>query len=641
MTVTKLPEKLFKLTQVLFSYKMVESSDIQNLQDIANVLRLQALKMTDASKSGHPTSSASIAEIISVLFFDKSGMHFNPHEPRSPANDKLVLSKGHACPIYYAAWAETGHVDKSELLNLRKLESDLEGHPTPRLDFVDFATGSLGQGLANACGMAYSSKYFDNNPNRHYVIVGDGEIAEGSNWEALNFAGFYKLDNLVVILDLNRLGQSDFTAFQHNSTLFKNRIEAFGLKVKEINGHDISEIIQAFNEAKLHKGTPYCIIASTLKGKGFINIEDKINFHGKAIERQDVIDHIESQIVNKTPIVKVTLPENTFNYKVSAINRNYKIATSYKKGDKVATRQAFGYALKKLGDIDGEDSIVIGLDGDVKNSTYSEYLYKAHPNKFINCYIAEQLMIGVATAVGKSNKIPFTATFSTFYTRAADQIRMGAVSQENVKYVGTHSGCHIGEDGPSQMGLEDIALFRAIPGMVVFVPSDPIASEKSVEIAANHKGSVFIRTERNAHDLLYENDEVFEIGKLKVIQKSENDLLSIVSFGATLFEAIEAAKILKTEGINVRIIDIFTIKPIDKDGLIQNAKETNNTVYVLEDHYLEGGLGEAVFAALALTGAKVHHTGVTSVPRSAKPHELLKLYELDAASIVKKVKSIA
>lgn len=619
---------------------MVESSNIQNLQDIANILRIDSLKMTDASRSGHPTSSASIAEIISVLFFDKSGLHFNPKDPKSPANDKLVLSKGHACPIYYAAWAKAGTFDESELLNLRKLNSDLEGHPTPRLNFVDFATGSLGQGLANAAGMAYSSKYFDHNPNKHFVIVGDGEIAEGSNWEALNFAGFYKLDNLIVILDLNRLGQSDFTAFQHDSTLFKNRIEAFGLKVKEIDGHNISQIIEAFNEAKSNVGTPYCIIASTLKGKGFYEIEDKLNFHGKPIEKQSVIDFVDSKIVNKTPQFTVTLPENTFNYKVSSLNRNYKISTNYKKTDLVATRQAFGYALKKLGEIDGEESIVIGIDGDVKNSTYSEMLYKTYPNKFINCYIAEQLMVGVATAVGKSNKIPFIATFSTFYTRAADQIRMGAVSQENVKYVGTHSGCHIGEDGPSQMGLEDIALFRAIPGMIVLAPSDPISAEKSIEIAANHKGSVFIRTERNAHPLLYENDETFEIGKLKVIEKSEKDSLTIVSFGVTLFEAIEASKVLKSEGINVRIIDIFSIKPIDKEGLIQNAKETNNTVYVIEDHYLEGGLGEAVFSALALTGAKVHHSGVTSVPRSGKPAELLKLYELDSASIVKKVKSI-
>ena len=344
----------------------------------------------------------------------------------------------------------------------------------------------------------------------HYCIVGDGESAEGSIWEAANFAGFYKLDNLIAIFDINRLGQSDHTALQHEVGQFSDRLIAFGFRTFVVDGHNLKELLEVFAEARIHTGTPIAIVAKTFKGKGFTNIEDKLNWHGKPLDGNDIINQLEKELVNKTPDFKVTNPTNNFKFNQIASDQKYKLTLNYEKGQKFSSRQGFGFALKRLGELDGNDKIIIvGVDADVKNSTFSEMLYKAYPNKFINCYIAEQLMVSVAQGVCKTNKIPFTATFGTFYTRAADQIRMGAISQDNVKYVGTHSGIHIGEDGPSQMGLEDIALFRANPNMCVLLPSDVVSAERAIEVAANHQGSVYIRTERNTHDVLYSNDEVF------------------------------------------------------------------------------------------------------------------------------------
>lgn len=620
----------------------MENNYNEHLSNMADILRIHSLKMTDTSKSGHPTSCASIAELISVMFFHESGMHFDPKNPRNPANDRFVISKGHASPIYYAAWAEAGNFPKEDLLTLRKFGSDYEGHPTPRLSFCDFATGSLGQGLANSCGCAYSSKYMDSNPNKHFCIIGDGESAEGSIWEAVSFAGLYKLDNLCAIFDINRLGQSDHTAFEYHVEYFKQRLESFGWCTVIIDGHNIEEIISAYTLFRNTKDKPFAIVAKTVKGKGFSEqVEDIVTWHGKPIEKPSVIEALEKKLTIKNPQVKVTLPEKAFSFSHKAYENKYSIQLNYKQDEKVSTRQAFGNALLKLAEIDGKgNNIVIGIDGDVKNSTYSEKLWKAYPEKFINCYIAEQLMVGTATGTCKTNKIPFIATFSTFYTRAADQIRMGAISQDNVKYVGTHSGVHIGEDGPSQMGLEDIALFRAIPNMTVLLPSDGVSSERAVEIAANHIGSVFIRTGRNAHPIIYPLDEKFEIGKLKVLKQSNEDKLTVISYGATLFEVLAAQAQLEKEGIHIRVIDIFSVKPIDQQGLIENISKTNNLAFVVEDHYQQGAVGEAVMSAMALTGAKIHHRFVDKIPRSGKPHELYEWYRLDAKSLAEDIKEM-
>jgi transketolase len=619
---------------------MVDKNSTQNLQDVANILRIHSLKMTDESNSGHPTSCASMAELISVLFFHPSGMHFNPKDPRNPANDVFVLSKGHASPIYYAAWAEAGTFPKEDLLNLRKVTSDLEGHPTPRLNFCDFATGSLGQGLANTVGCAYSSKYFDSNPNKYFCIIGDGEAAEGSIWEAANFAGIYKLDNLIAILDCNRLGQSDVTAFAHETSVYESRFKSFGFNVIVVDGHNIQEIIDAYTTARNHTGTPTCIVAKTFKGKGFEGIEDKLNFHGKPMKSKVLIENLEKILVNKNPEFTVTLPTNKFTYDGCSKEQRYNLSLNYENNKKYSTREGFGFAFKKLGELDGKRTYVVGLDGDVKNSTFTEPFYKEFPHKFVNCFIAEQLMVSVSAGVGKRNKIPFCSTFSTFFTRAFDQIRMGAISQDNVKYIGTHSGCHIGEDGPSQMGLEDLALFRSVPGMVVLAPTDVVSAERATQIAANHYGSVFVRLGRNTHDILYKTDEVFEIGKSKVLLKSDSDVISVISYGPPIYESLKAAEVLKKDGINVRIIDLFSIKPIDVEGLSKNISETNNTAFVIEDHYYEGGAGEAVCSNLSEFGFKIHRHAVDRVPRSGKPEELYDLFGLSAEKIVDHLRKI-
>eukprot|EP00340_Litonotus_pictus_P011922 CAMPEP_0170536168 /NCGR_PEP_ID=MMETSP0209-20121228/102002_1 /TAXON_ID=665100 ORGANISM="Litonotus pictus, Strain P1" /NCGR_SAMPLE_ID=MMETSP0209 /ASSEMBLY_ACC=CAM_ASM_000301 /LENGTH=632 /DNA_ID=CAMNT_0010837507 /DNA_START=68 /DNA_END=1967 /DNA_ORIENTATION=+ len=629
--------------------------------------------MTDKSGSGHPTSCASMAELMSVLFFHPSGMHFLPKEPRNPANDVFVLSKGHSSPIYYAAWAEAGNFSTDRLFDLRKITSDLEGHPTPRLDFCDFATGSLGQGLANTVGCAYSSKFFDNNPidfcdfatgslgqglantvgcaysskffdnnpNKYFCLLGDGECAEGSVWEAAHLAGFYKLDNVIAVVDCNRLGQSDVTSLSHETEIYKQRFSSFGFKTIVIDGHDLEQVVKAFTEARNHTGSPVCIVAQTIKGKGFIgDIEDKLNFHGKPMKSSALIENLEKKLVNKTPNFTVTHPTNTFKYPHCSKEQKYDISISYEK-DKISTREAFGMAFKKLGHQDGKDkTIVVGLDGDVKNSTFLEPFYKDFPNKFINCYIAEQLLVGAAAGTCKRNKIPFCGTFATFFTRAFDQIRMGAISQDNVKYVGSHSGVHIGEDGPSQMGLEDLALFRSVPGMVVLTPSDGVSAERATELAANHKGSVFIRTGRNAHPILYDTKEKFEVGKSKVLKKGDNDIITVISYGATLFESLDAYEALKKEGINIRVVDLFCVKPIDVEGLRENISQTGNLGFVVEDHYYEGGAGEAVKSALSVFGFKIHHQAVSGVPRSGKANELYDLFGLSSQHLVSHIKKI-
>jgi transketolase len=383
-------------------------------------------------------------------------MHYHPKDPHNAANDKFILSKGHAAPIYYAAWAEAGNFPIEDLKNLRKITSDLEGHPTPRLEFVDVATGSLGQGLGFSCGSAYSSKVIDKIANRYYCILGDGECAEGSVWEAAAFGSYYKLDNLVAIVDVNRLGQSMPTTLEHHTEVYASRFAGFGWHTIEIDGHNVSEIINALDEARKIMNKPVAIIAKTFKGKYFMEeIENKMNWHGKALKHQDVIAHVKSLI--KNPDIKIEPKKPEFEYKwkedISAKSHTYKFTPSYDHSKPMSTREAYGLSLKKLGEQDDGDHIV-ALDADVKNSTFSEIYEKAYPNKFINCFIAEQNMISVALGVNKRNKIPFISTFGAFFSRAYDQIRMAAISFANVKFYGSHSGVHIGQDGPSQMGLE-------------------------------------------------------------------------------------------------------------------------------------------------------------------------------------------
>ncbi|CAG0919697.1 unnamed protein product [Notodromas monacha] len=623
-----------------------DSKTIESLQNLAHRLRILSIDATNKSNSGHPTSCCSMAEIVSVLFFNE--MRYKLTAPKDPANDRFILSKGHAAPILYAAWAEAGLFPVSDLDNLRKLDSDLEGHPTPRLNFVDVATGSLGQGLGVAAGMAYVGKYLDSADYRTYCLIGDGEAAEGSIWEALNFASYYQLDNLVAIFDVNRLGQSDPTSLGHDMNTYKNRLESFGFHALVVDGHNIQELLDALAEAKKTSGKPTAILAfckfpfinsKTFKGKYIPGIEDLEGWHGKplgsngpaAIEAiQKLITDLDVKPVPAAPTESNLVPVDASSIKLSD-------PPAYTKGDKVATRVAYGTALVKL-----NSDRVIALDCDVKNSTNSEKLRKIDKLRHIECFIAEQNMVGVGIGVGcRHRAIPFCSTFATFFTRAFDQIRMGAISQSNLKFVGSHAGVSIGEDGPSQMGLEDLAMFRTVPNCTVFYPSDAVSTERAVEIAARLPDMCFIRTSRPNSTVIYDNDESFEVGKAKVVKKSDDDKVLVIGACVTLEEALTASKQLAEEGVNIRIMDPFTIKPIDREGIIANAQECGGKIITVEDHYPEGGLGEAVLSAVAeCPGIIVKKLAVPRIPRSGPPTALLDMFGISAKSIVEAVKSL-
>lgn len=617
-------------------YHKPEAKVIQELRDLAHKLRIDSINATNASNSGHPTSCASIAEIMSILFFHV--MRYDLKNPRDPSHDRLILSKGHAAPVLYAAWAEAGLFPVSDLLNLRKVDSDLEGHPTPRLNFIDVGTGSLGQGLSIACGMSYVGKYYDKASYRTYCIIGDGESAEGSIWEAMNFASYYNLDNLCAIFDVNRLGQSEPALLQHRIDVYRKRAESFGFHAIVVDGHDVEELCKAFHEASVTKGKPTAIVAKTFKGKYFPDIEDLVEWHGKPLgaQAESVIQHLKTMIrnPNKT-ILQHPAPEAPL--APALPQKRVKLSTppAYKKGEKVATRLAYGTALAKIAT---DNDRVIGLDGDTKNSTFSDKIKKSFPDRYIECFIAEQNLVGVAIgAACRDRTIPFVSTFATFFTRAFDQIRMGAISQTNVNFVGSHCGVSIGEDGPSQMALEDIAMFRAVPGSTIFYPSDAVSAERAVEIAANTKGICFIRTSRPNTAILYDNDEPFAVGQGKVLRSSNNDKLLIIGAGVTLYEALDAAAELQSKyNINARVIDPFTVKPLDIELIISNAGQCGGKILTVEDHYPEGGLGEAVMSVVAEhSNITVKKLAVNAMPRSGPPNVLLDMFGISAKNIVK------
>lgn len=469
---------------------------------------------------------------------------------------------------------------------------------------------------------------------RTYVIVGDGESAEGSVWESLHFAGHYKLDNLCVIFDVNRLGQSEPTSLQHQMETYRKRLDAFGFNAIVVDGHDVEELSRGFFEAQQTKGRPTAIIAKTFKGKFFPNIEDLENWHGKPLGDQAdaVIKHLQELIKNKG---QLSLGPSTPVDNAPAVSiANVKLASppAYKMGEEVATRLAYGTALAKIA---MNNARVIALDGDTKNSTYSDKLKKAFPERYVECFIAEQNLVGVAIgAACRDRTIAFVSTFATFFTRAFDQIRMGAISQTNVNFVGSHCGVSIGEDGPSQMGLEDIALFRTIPGATVFYPSDAVSTERAVELAANTKGVCFIRTSRPNTAVIYGNDDVFVAGKARVVKQSAKDQVLLIGAGITLYEALNAAAELEKSGVHARVLDPFTIKPLDAEAIISNAQQCGGRIVVVEDHYREGGLGEAVLSAVAeQRNIVVKHLFVPTVPRSGPPTVLIDMFGISARHV--------
>lgn len=607
------------------------------LSNKATHLRIESVKATSEAGSGHPSSCCSAADILAVLFF--SVMRYDPKNPKAPNSDRFVLSKGHAAPLLYAAWAEAGLFPKSELLKLRTLGSDLEGHPTPRLPFVDMATGSLGQGLPAGVGLAFNAKSIDKTDYRTYVLMGDGESVEGSVWEAAEVARHAELDNLCAIVDVNRLGQSDPTMLQHDMDAYRARWAGFGWNAIVVDGHDIAAVLAAFEEASRTKGRPTVLLAKTFKGRGISFIENHPEWHGKPLkkgeETQKALDELARQLKSVSVEPQIKAPTAI---KATAPTKGSMAPVPYKVGDSAATREAFGAALLALGEASSQ---VVALDADVKNSTYSDKFGKRFPDRFLENFIAEQNMLGAAAGVAACGKIPFVATFAAFFTRAYDFIRMAAISQSNIKLVGTHVGVSIGEDGPSQMGLEDLAMMSAQPGVTVLYPSDAMSMYKLVESAASHKGMVYLRAGRPKTPVIYGTEETFRIGGSKVLRQSAADRLTIVAAGVTLFEALKAHDQLKAVGIATRVVDLYSIVPVDQATLIECARATGGRFLTVEDHYAHGGLGDAVLNALASEGVRVRKLAVRDIPRSGKPEELVDHFGIGVRSIVEAAKEIA
>ena len=615
------------------------SALIPALKNVATRLRIDSLRSTSEAGSGHPTTCCSAADVMAALFFGE--MRFDPHDPHNADADRFVLSKGHAAPILYAAWAEAGAFDRAELMNLRKIDSDLEGHPTPRLPFVDVATGSLGQGICAAVGIALNARRIKSD-YRTYALLGDGETAEGSVWEAADTAACDSLDNLCGITDVNALGQSRPTMWRHDMEALAARWRAFGWHTIVIDGHDMAAILDALGEARRTKGRPTMILARTIKGKGVSFVEGKEGWHGKAFKKGDELDRalaeLEKQFVPAAAGVNLPALIAKPVTRPRAVESPKPVAPpSYKLGDEVATREAYGVALAKLGEA---DTRVVALDADVKNSTFSDKFEKAFPDRFYENYIAEQVMVGAAMGLAARGAIPFPSTFACFLARAYDFIRMAAVSNVGIKMAGSHAGVSIGEDGPSQMALEDLAMCRAEPNITVLYPCDGVSTEKLVALMAYHPGPAYMRTSRPKTPVIYRNDETFAIGGLKVLRESSSDVATIVGAGVTVFEALKAYDQLKASGVNVRVIDLYSLQPIDRHGLTAAGKASAGVIVTVEDHYEAGGIGDAVADAVAGAGLAVKRLAVREIPRSGKPEELLDRFGISARHIVDAVRSV-
>jgi transketolase len=613
---------------------MTVAASLDSLRNIAAQLRIDSVRSTSEAASGHPTSCMSAADIVAALFF--SEMRYDPKDPQNPENDRFVLSKGHAAPILYAAWAEAGLFPREDLLKLRTIGSDLEGHPTPRLPFVDVATGSLGQGICAAIGIALNARRIGSD-YRTYVLLGDGESAEGSVWEAADVGAFQKLDNLCAIVDVNGLGQSRATQFGHDMEEFSRRWTAFGWHAIVIDGHDMDAILGALKQARDTKGQPTVILARTVKGQGVAAIAGKDGWHGKALKKGEEEDkalaELQQQLVPGAP--KPDIPRPTSKVRTPGRPDYSKMpASPYKKGDSVATREAWGVALAAVGAVDER---VVALDADVKNSTFSDKFEKNFKDRFYENFIAEQVMVGASMGLAARGAIPFASTFACFLTRAADFIRMAGISMVNVKLTGSHAGISIGEDGPSQMALEDLSMMRAVPDCVVLYPCEAVSTTHLVTAMAQHKGLTYMRTSRPKTPVLYEPSDTFAIGGSRVLRQSDDDAATVVAAGVTVFEALKAYDELKKSGIAIRVIDAYSVQPIDADTLRASAKATKGRVISVEDHYASGGLGDAAAEAVAVDGVAVTRLAVREIARSGQPDELLDRYGISARHIVEAV----
>jgi transketolase len=602
--------------------------DSHLLGKIAALIRYYILVSTTNAGSGHPTSSLSAVELMTGLLFGNI-FRYDIERPDHPNNDRLIFSKGHASPLFYSLWAAAGKLDEKDMMTYRQFGSPLEGHPSVTFPYTEAATGSLGQGLSIGLGMALNAK-LDQLSYRTYVLLGDSEMAEGSQWEAIQLAAHYKLDNLTGIIDVNRLGQRGETMYGHDLEAYRARIASFGWQAVTVDGHDFQEIIQAYREVLNVTGRPVMIIARTIKGKGVSLFADKNGWHGKTLPKEDLDKALrELGEIDKSARGTIPVPED----ENPPLRRPESIPEpEYDIGKEVPTRNAYGNALQR---IFPRYPGIVSLDAEVSNSTRAEYFKKVYPERFFEMYIAEQNMAGAALGLARRGKIPFVSTFAAFMSRAYDQIRMSQYSDANIKFAGSHAGVSIGKDGPSQMGLEDIAFFRTLLDSVVLYPGDAVSTERLVEAAAQYQGIVYIRTTRGATPVIYGPEESFLIGGCKVLHRSENDEITLVGAGITLHEILAARDMLAGENITARVIDLYSIKPVDVRTLRQAATDTA-TILTVEDHFPEGGLGEAVRSALWDTGATVASLAVGKKPKSGSPEELLEFEDISRRAIARR-----
>ena len=605
-------------------------SNGETIRKLAKLIRYYCLVSTTKAGSGHLTSSLSAADLMATLFFG-GYFRFDPKHPQYPGNDRLIFSKGHASPLFYALWAATGAVLERELMTLRKFSSRLEGHPTMRFPFTEAATGSLGQGLSIGVGMAIAGQHIQRTQSRTFVLLGDSEMAEGSVWEAIQLAAHYKLHNLVGIIDVNRLGQSGETMYGHDLSAYKRRVAAFGWDVLVVDGHSAENISLAYSEALRSPTKPVMIIAKTIKGKGVPFLENKDGWHGKALSQEELRDALVILgPVDRSMRGSVSRPPRT---SVRLAKARAKQGKVYQSGDNVSTRAAYGDALVALYPKAPE---LVALDGEVSNSTYAETFAHAYPLRFFEMFISEQNMIGAAVGLARRGLLPFVSTFAAFFSRAFDQLRMAAYSRVHIVCVGSHAGVSIGEDGPSQMGLEDMALFRTLFGSTVLYPADAVATHALVEQAARAKGIVYIRTTRSQTPIIYAESQRFPIGGSKVLAQSRRDVATIISAGITLHEARAAYQELQQQGIAVRIVDAYSVKPLDAKTIRRAAQQTKHLI-VVEDHYAQGGLADAVREELENEPVRIHSLAVREMPRSGTPKELLQYEGISKDAIVAKV----
>ncbi|HEU4540265.1 MAG TPA: transketolase [Jiangellaceae bacterium] len=601
------------------------------LTELGQQFRVDAVRCSAQASSGHPTSSMSAADLIAVLA--ARHLRYDFDTPDDPHNDHLIFSKGHASPLLYALYKAAGAISEEELLSYRERKSRLEGHPTPRLPWVDVATGSLGQGLPFGAGLALTGKHLDRLPYRVWVLCGDSELAEGSMWESFELAGYEGLDNLVAIVDVNRLGQRGPTRHGWDTAAYAQRIGAFGWHTIEIDGHDVDAIDKAYTEAE-SAGRPTAILARTTKGAGVAAVADQEGAHGKPLTNaEEAIEELGGIRSIRIDVARPRSEQESHQFSRQRAN-----PPRYEVGDEVATRTAFGEALAELGAARPE---IVALDGEVADSTRLEYFAKAHPERFFECYIAEQQMVAAAVGMQARGWAPYVATFAAFFTRAYDFIRMAAISRANLRLVGSHAGVAIGQDGPSQMGLEDIAAMRAVYGSTVLYPCDANQTAALVSAMADLDGISYLRTTRGDTPVIYEPGDEFRVGGSRTLRAGKADRVTLIAAGVTVHEALAAAEELEAEGIPARIIDAYSIKPIDSTAILRAARETGRLVTV-EDHWPEGGLGEAVRSVFSgdQTTPPIVSLAVSDMPASASPQEQLRDAGIDRSAIAEAVRRL-